>query len=319
MGDVEPGARPTDATALPAAFSAALAAALADFTDHLALERNLSAHTVRAYAGDLTSLFDHAARLHVDRPADLDLRTLRSWLARLHSQGASRATLARRSSAARVFTAWAHRRGLIASDPGVMLASPRQHRRLPAVLRDDEATAVLDEAAADDTVAGRRDRAVLELLYATGARVSEVCGLDIDDVDDARRTVRLFGKGAKERVVPIGAPAAEALEGWLRRGRPEWVTADSGPAVLLGARGRRLDPRTARKIVHERLAALPDVPDLGPHGLRHSAATHLLEGGADLRSVQELLGHATLATTQIYTHVSIERLRATYERAHPRA
>jgi integrase/recombinase XerC len=159
----------------------------------------------------------------------------------------------------------------------------------------------------------------MELLYATGARVSEMCGLDVDDVDQSRRTVRLFGKGAKERVVPLGEPAADAVQAWLSDGRPAFARADSGPALLLGARGRRLDPRSARRVVHARLSAVEGVADLGPHGLRHTAATHLLEGGADLRAVQELLGHATLATTQIYTHVSIERLRATYERAHPRA
>jgi integrase/recombinase XerC len=149
--------------------------------------------------------------------------------------------------------------------------------------------------------------------------VSELCGLDVDDIDESRQTVRLLGKGNKERTVPLGRPAMGAVREWLKRGRSQWVTADSGPALLLGARGRRLDPRSARRVVHQRLREMPGLPDLGPHGLRHSAATHLLEGGADLRSVQELLGHATLATTQIYTHVSIERLRATYERAHPRA
>jgi integrase/recombinase XerC len=300
---------------LPAAF----AAAVDRYADHLRLERNLSEYTVRAYLGDVTSLLDHAARLQLAEPEELDLRTLRSWLARLHTQGASRSTLARRASAVRGFTAWAHRRGLMSADPGATLSSPRAHRRLPEVLRQDEAAAALETVAAADEPAALRDRAILELLYASAARVGELCGLDIDDVDRTRRTVRDLGKGNKERIIPIGAPAAAAVEDWLAVGRPAWVTADSGPALLLGARGRRLDPRTARRAVHERLAAIPGLPDIGPHGWRHSAATHLLEGGADLRSVQELLGHATLATTQIYTHVSIERLRATYERAHPRA
>lgn len=300
---------------LPAAF----AAAAERYADHLRLERNLSAHTVRAYLGDVTSLFDHAARLHLAELDELDLRTLRSWLARLHTQGASRATLARRASAVRGFTAWAHRRGLTSTDAGATLSSPRAHRRLPEILRQDEAAAALETVASADEPVALRDRAILELLYASAARVSELCGLDIDDVDQRRRTVRVLGKGNKERMIPIGAPAASAVADWLTAGRPAWATADSGPALLLGTRGRRLDPRTARRAVHQRLAALPDLPDIGPHGWRHSAATHLLEGGADLRSVQELLGHATLATTQIYTHVSIERLRATYERAHPRA
>jgi integrase/recombinase XerC len=314
------------AAALPQAF----ADALDEFCEHLRLERDLSAHTVRAYRGDITSLLDHAVRLQLAGPDELDLPALRSWLARLHTQGASRATLARRASSARTFTAWAHRRGLIAADPGVLLVSPKPHRTLPTVLRAGEATVALDarssrSAGTDnpdegaDRVQALRDQAVLELLYAAAIRVSELCGLDGDDVDLGRRTIRVFGKGRKERTVPIGAPAAGAVSAWLAEGRPRWANADSGPALLLGARGRRLDPRTARRVVHDRLRAVDGVPDVGPHGLRHSAATHLLEGGADLRTVQELLGHATLATTQIYTHVSIERLRATYERAHPRA
>jgi integrase/recombinase XerC len=289
------------------------------FADHLALERNLSRHTVRAYLGDTASLLDHAMRMGITDLDQLDVRALRSWLARLHTQGASRATLARRSSAARVFTAWAHRRGLIGSDPGAGLSSPKGQRHLPEVLRADEATALLEQVTSDGSVVGMRDRALLELLYASGARVSEVCGLDVGDVDLERHTVRVLGKGDKERVVPIGIPAVQAVEAWLADGRPGLLTRASGPALLLGLRGGRLDPRTARRVVHDRLRAVPGLPDLGPHGLRHSAATHLLEGGADLRTVQELLGHATLATTQIYTHVSIERLKATYERAHPRA
>ena len=305
---------------LPPAFAAALEA----FCDHLALERDLSPHTLRAYRGDLTSLFDHAARMTLTAPGELDLATLRSWLARMHTQGASRSTLARRASSARTFTAWAARRGHAEADPGVRLASPKPQRPLPVVLRSGEAAAALDtvdvaNAAEVDPVQMLRDQAVLELLYATGIRVSELCGLDRDDIDLERRSIRVLGKGRKERTVPLGEPALAALDRWLAHGRPEWASAESGPALLLGARGRRLDPRTARRVVHERMQSVPGLPDVGPHGLRHSAATHLLEGGADLRTVQELLGHATLATTQIYTHVSIERLRATYERAHPRA
>ena len=283
----------------------------------------MSPHTVRAYRGDLTSLFDHAGRLHVCAPDELDLATLRSWLARLHTQGAGRATLARRASAARAFTAWAAHRGLADTDAGARLTSPKPHRTLPSVLRQSEASAALDTPPAPDDegdpAAGLRDQALLELLYATGIRVSELCGLDLDDVDLERRTIRVLGKGRKERTVPLGEPAVAALLRWLHEGRPQWVRADSGAALFLGARGRRIDPRTARRVVHERLSSIPGLPDLGPHGLRHSAATHLLEGGADLRTVQELLGHATLATTQIYPHVSIERLKASYDRAHPRA
>ena len=300
-------------TALPTG----LAQARAAFLEHLHVERNRSEHTLRAYDGDLGSLFGHAARLGVTELGDLDLLVLRSWLAKLRTTGASRATLARRSSAARTFTAWAHRRGLMATDPGQLLASPKGLRPLPEVLRVDEVTRLVEVEG--DEVVDLRDRAALELLYATGVRVGELCGLDVDDVDMSRRVLRVLGKGRKERTVPYGVPAQRAVDRWLAEGRPKWVRPSTGPALLLGARGGRVDPRAVRSLVHTRLASVPGAPDLGPHGLRHTAATHLLEGGADLRSVQELLGHATLATTQIYTHVSIERLRTSYERAHPRA
>ncbi len=309
---VEPG-QVTPEAALPAP----LAAAREGFLAHLHLERNRSPHTLRAYDGDLASLLGHAARMGVTDPNGLDIAVLRSWLAKLRSTGASRATLARRGSTARSFTAWAHRRGLLAADPGQLLATPKGQRPLPDVLRADQAADLMSFDG--DEVMDLRDRAVLELLYATGVRVGELCGLDVDDVDSARRLVRVLGKGRKERSVPYGVPAQTALDRWCAEGRPRWVGIATGPALFLGVRGGRLDPRTVRTLVHRRLADVPGAPDLGPHGLRHSAATHLLEGGADLRSVQELLGHATLATTQIYTHVSIERLRTSYERAHPRA
>jgi integrase/recombinase XerC len=308
-----------DAAVSDASVSPELAEARERYLEHLTFERGLSANTVRSYAADLASLFAHAAAMRRDTIAAIDAVVLRSWLAKLHSTGASRATLARRASSARMFTAWAVRDGLAEVDAGARIATPRAARRLPAVLRVDEAAAVMTAAGADSSPLGLRDAAIVELLYATAARVSELCSVDVDDLDRQRRTVRLFGKGAKERVVPIGAPAARATDAWLASGRPALATPESPPALLLGARGGRLDPRAARRVVHERLAAVPGTTDFGPHGLRHTAATHLLDGGADLRSVQELLGHATLATTQIYTHVSIERLRATYESAHPRA
>lgn len=295
-----------------------LGVALEGFVRHLSLERSRSPHTVRSYAGDVAALLAHAARRGVDAPAGLDLAVLRSWLARSRADGAARATLARRGSAARAFTAWATRTGQIVDDPGPLLATPRGGRTLPEVLRQDEAARLLD--AVDGTEPeDLRDRLVLELLYGTGVRVAELCGLDLDDVDRERRVLRVLGKGAKERSVPFGLPAERAVTAWLREGRAHWVGPRSGPALLLGRRGGRLDPRAAREVVHRRLRDVPGAPDVGPHGLRHSAGTHLLEGGADLRSVQELLGHATLASTQIYTHVSVERLRTTYERAHPRA
>jgi integrase/recombinase XerC len=300
----------------------ALVALLGAYEVHLRAERALSAHSVRAYVGDVSSLLDHAVRMNRPEIARLDLLVLRSWLARQASAGVARSTLARRAAAARTFTAWLARTGRLPTDPGALLATPRSGRTLPAVLRQEEASALLDVAlvAADDLDPARiRDVAVLEVLYASGIRVSELCGLDVDDVDWSRRVLRVLGKGAKERVVPIGIPAIRALERWLDDARPALMSPTSGPALFLGARGRRVDPRTVRRVVHDLLAHVPGAPDLGPHGLRHSAATHLLEGGADLRSVQELLGHATLTSTQIYTHVSVDRLKATYDRAHPRA
>jgi len=293
---------------------------LADYERHLTAERDLSEHSVRAYIGDVADLLEHLNRLGHDDLSRLDIRGLRSWLAKQQSLGKARSTMSRRATAARVFTAWAQRTGRIETDPGALLASPKAHKTLPGVLGQADTRSVLDAAAvaADDgSPAGLRDLAIMELLYATGIRVGELCALDIDDLDTSRRVVRVFGKGRKERSVPYGVPAGAAVDGWLAV-RPTLVRAGSGPALFLGARGGRVDQRTVRRVVHARIGAV-DAPDLSPHGLRHTAATHLLEGGADLRSVQELLGHASLATTQIYTHVSGDRLRSAYEQAHPRA
>lgn len=292
------------------------------FVEHLERERDRSQHTIRAYAGDVRACLAWCAADGSDQPADISLSQLRAWLGTLAAAGAARATLSRRSAAVRTFFAWARRTGRIETDPALRLASPKRQRTLPDVLSRESVTSVLDVAAVaadDDDPIHLRNRAVLELLYATGIRVSELTGLDVDDADRSRRVVRVFGKGRKERVVPYGVPADEALGEWLERGRPRVVTDSSGPALFLGRRGRRVDPRQVREVVHSLLAHVPDAPDIGPHGLRHSAATHLLEGGADLRMVQELLGHSSLATTQIYTHVSLDRLRRSYEQAHPRA
>jgi integrase/recombinase XerC len=291
------------------------------FARHLAGERNRSAHTVRAYVSDVVSLLDHAARMGARTPADVDLVVLRSWLARLRTAGAARTTLARRGAAARTFCTWAYREKLVPTDAGQRLASPKARRELPGVLRADQATALVTTPTRepdDDAALALRDRLVLELLYATGIRVGELCGLDLDDVDRGRRVVRVFGKGAKERTVPYGVPAEQALDAYLRRGRPALVGPQSGSALLLGARGGRLVATAARRIVSA-AATAAGLPHISPHGLRHSAATHLVEGGADLRAVQEILGHASLSSTQIYTHVSVERLRAVYRQAHPRA
>ena len=304
---------------LRGALPPALAAVVEDYEEHLQSARELSDHTVRAYVSDTVSLLDHLARRSGTRVDELDLAALRSWLARGRTTGDSRATTARRAAAARSFTRWLRRTGLTPEDVGLRLVSPKAHRTLPDVLAPDQARTVVETAAGAEEPVGLRDAVVLELLYASGIRVSELVGLDIDDVDRGRRLLRVLGKGRKERSVPYGAPAERALDAWLTRGRPALATERSGPALLLGARGGRLDPREARRTVHAAVAATPGAPDIGPHGLRHSAATHVLEGGADLRSVQELLGHASLATTQIYTHVTVERLRAVHAQAHPRA
>jgi integrase/recombinase XerC len=306
-----------------------LESALGAFRRHLAAERGVSGHTVRAYLGDVRALLEYAAQAGVTSPDGLDIAVLRGWLAGQHATGRARATLARRAASARTFTAFGHARGWLPSDPGPLLGTPRLRRKLPEVIRQDQMTAVL--AAQDRRAPARgepdprdqalilRDTAIMELLYATGIRVSELCGLDLGDLDQDRRTIRVLGKGGKERTVPVGLPAERATARWARNGRPVLLTGDSAAALFLGARGRRLDPRTARRVVHTKLAAVPAVPDTGPHGLRHAAATHLLEGGADLRSVQEILGHASLGTTQIYTHVSVERLTSAFRQAHPRA
>jgi integrase/recombinase XerC len=298
---------------------------LGGFERHLAAERGLSPHTVRAYVGDARSLLEHACRCGIGDLAELDIAVIRSWLAIQYAAGQARATIARRAATARALTAFAHARGWLASDPGPLLGTPKADRRLPQVLAREQMRAVL---AAEIIPAGDseqatalvlRDSAIMELLYASGIRVSELCGLDVGDIDAERRTARVLGKGGKERVVPIGIPAARAVHRWRHDGRPHLARDRTGRALFVGARGGRIDPRIARRVVHARITAAGSVPDTGPHGLRHTAATHLLEGGADLRSVQEILGHASLATTQIYTHVSIERLVTAYRQAHPRA
>jgi integrase/recombinase XerC len=221
-----------------------------------------------------------------------------------------------------VYTAWLYRTGRNPTDVGASLGSPKPQNSMPPVLRADEASDLIraaTEHADDGSPTGLRDIAMLELLYATGIRVGELVGLDVDDVDRERNVIRVFGKGRKERSVPFGRPAARAVDFWVRHGRPQLAIEGSGAALFLGTRGKRIDQRAVRTMVHRRIAEVPGAPDIGPHGLRHTAATHLLEGGADLRSVQELLGHASLATTQLYTHVTTDRLRRAYQQAHPRA
>jgi integrase/recombinase XerC len=309
-------------TEVDAPLPESLTTVLGEYERHLRVERDLAPHTVTAYTTDIAGLLEHASRLGITDVTDIDLRTLRSWLAKQQTLGKSRTTLARRATAARVFTSWLARTGRTSSDAGAALGSPKPHRTLPAVLRADEARALIDaatELANDGSPVGLRDVAMLEVLYATGIRVGELVGLDVNDVDRDRNVLRVFGKGRKERTVPFGRPAARAVDFWLRHGRPALMAEGAGAALFLGVRGRRIDQRAVRRLVHQRLADVPGAPDMGPHGLRHTAATHLVEGGADLRSVQELLGHASLATTQRYTHVTTERLRKAYQQAHPRA
>lgn len=303
----------------PAPLPTPLGEALAAFETYLRDERAFSAHTVRAYLGDITRLLTHASRSGVTDPGGITLPVLRSWLALERTTRHADATIARRAASARAFTAHTARTGRAATDAGAGLASPKVRRVLPGVLTEEQAATLMAVPDPEAGPVGLRDRAVLEVLYATGLRVGELVGLDIDDLDRSRRLVRAVGKGNKERSVPLGQPAVDAVDAWLSRARPALATATSGPALFLGARGGRLDQRAVRSMVGRYLTEVVGAAPLGPHGLRHSAATHLLAGGADLRSVQELLGHATLTTTQIYTHVSVERLRASYERAHPRA
>lgn len=303
---------------LPRAFEQAIAG----FGRHLEAERARSVHTIRAYLSDLHSLLKFAASEGVTDLAGLELGTLRRWLGVQSQAGMSRSTLARRSATARSFTTWALREELIGADPALRLRAPKAEKPLPGVLQSQQMLRLLkhlDQAAADGAAVPVRNRAMVELLYATGLRVGELAGLDIDDLNPDRRTLRVIGKGNKERTVPYGVPAALALDDWLRRGRPLLAADHSGPALFLGSRGMRVDQRQVRTVVKELFEALGDTSATGPHALRHSTATHLLDGGADLRAVQEILGHSSLATTQIYTHVSVERLRSSYQQAHPRA
>ncbi|MDQ7993148.1 MAG: tyrosine recombinase XerC [Propionicimonas sp.] len=325
-----PGTELADGQAEPpgAGLTPAQAELLAAFRRHLASERNLSPHTVRAYTGDLSNLFGHLNRVGESDPVAIDLTELRRWLAWQQAGGAGRGTLQRRAAAVRTFFGWARHTGRLPSDPAAGLRSPKVDRRLPPTLEVDKVRAVLERLAAiadatdpsddpDGRAIAQRDLAILEVLYASGMRVSELCGLDLTDLDHARGLVRVFGKGGKERTIPLGRPALRALAAWLSvRSR---LARDAGAAVFVGDRGARIDPRVVRRLVHRSLQAVPEAADLGPHGLRHAMATHLLEGGADLRSVQEVLGHSSLATTQLYTHVSSERLRAAFQQAHPRA
>lgn len=316
-----------------------LDALLDDYLAHVRTERGYSEHTVAAYRGDLIELVAFAGERGAADASAIDLALLRDWLWGATERGLARASIARRAASARGFTAWLLRRGLIAADPGLRLRAPRAQRTLPRVVTQQalaDALAALERAAATDDPIAVRDSAIVELLYASALRVSELVGLDLAAMDRRRRTVLVVGKGSKERVVPYGAPAARALDHYLDQGRPAILAAaaaaaaaapaepgrgalTSTDAVFLGARGARMGVRSVYRVVTEVLSSIPGTGPSGPHAFRHSAATHLLDGGADLRAVQEFLGHASLGTTQIYTHVSAERLKQSYRTAHPRA
>ncbi|WP_296131474.1 tyrosine recombinase XerC [Corynebacterium sp.] len=285
--------------------------AIEDFAEYQRVVRGRSAATVRGYCSDLRLL----AR-GVPDFASFTLAELRAWLASAVEEGKSRSTLARRTAALRAFSSWATREGYLDVDVAQRLATPAVGKHLPTVMSPAKAGELMMNAVSADEAHFLRDSAMLEFLYATGTRVAELVGLDIDDIDLPRRTARVTGKGNKQRVVPFGESAADALKQWLDVGRPH--LAGDTPAVFVGTRGSRIDPRQVRRVV-EKAAQVTGAPGLTPHGLRHSAATHLLEGGADLRVVQELLGHSSLQTTQVYTHVSAQRLKDVYARAHPRA
>lgn len=293
------------------------------YGDHLARVRRLSPATVRAYRSDLRDL---SATVPDADVADVELESLREWLWRATQRGDARSTIARRTAAARGFFGWAAEEGLIAVDPSLRLVAPKRGRSLPKVAAADGIRDMLDRMAAraaqGDPIE-MRDHAMLEVLYGSALRVSELTGLDVDDVELDRATLRVLGKGSKERVVPFGAPAGRAVASYLRRGRPVLIeragATGPGPGLFLGVRGGRISPRAVYDVVARELGEVLGTTAVGPHALRHSAATHLLDGGADLRAVQEILGHSSLGTTQIYTHVSSERLAATYRLAHPRA
>lgn len=294
------------------------------FVTYLEIEKNRSPNTVRTYKTDLELFLEFASATGIKNLDSLELNTFRLWLADQKKKGSSNSTISRRSSTVRVFSTWAFQKGLIKTDPAVRLISPKVNRTLPNVLAQKQASNLMQTASnlddEENSVTIRmRDHAVLEVLYSSGIRVSELTGLDIKDLDFTRCTMRVIGKGNKERVVPFGQPAKEAIQTYLTKARAELANEKSGNALFLGTRGKRLDTRQVRRILTNAIARVEGLVNVSPHDLRHSAATHMLEGGADLRIVQELLGHSSLATTQKYTHVTIERLREVFANAHPRA
>ncbi len=298
-----------------------LVRAVDDFAAHLAAERGFSAHTVRSYRSDLDQLTGFAHDHGIDSAEQVDLELLRDWLWHGSQAGLAKSTLARRSAAVRGLTAWLARSSETGMDAAARLKAPKADHHLPRVLTRQQMDGILEALIAkthDGEPSALRDLAIVELLYASALRVSEVAGLDVDSIDLDRLTVRVLGKGSKERVVPFGVPAKAAIVDYLGRARVPFVD-EPTRALFLGARGGRIGTRAIYSLVAELLNSMPGSGGSGPHTLRHTAATHLLDGGADLRAVQELLGHASLGTTQLYTHVSVERLTESYRIAHPRA
>jgi integrase/recombinase XerC len=291
------------------------------FTLELAIGKGFSSHTIKAYQSDVADLRGFLTRKDLDSIEQVNLDNLRDWLWFVSEQGLAKSTISRKSAAIRAFTAWLFKNGKLEQDPGLRLRSPKSQRTLPKVVSRSTLDEVFDDLTAkatEDNPNGIRDLLVVEILYASGIRVSELTGLNLQDVDYGRQILSVMGKGSKQRMVPYGQPAADALANWIRVGRNQFANEKSGDALLINSRGQRLGVRQAYALVANLLRETA-TGVAGPHALRHSAATHLLDGGADLRAVQELLGHSSLATTQIYTHVSVERLKQGYLKAHPRA
>lgn len=300
---------------------ASYASALERYRTNLSAGRGYSEHTIKGYLTDLADLADFLELQGIPSPSEIDLESLRAWLYTLSERGLAKSSMARKTAAVRSFTAWMFEQGELPSDPGLRLRTPKANKSLPKVATR-EAMAEIFDALEASVLSGEptafRDLLVVELLYATGARVSEIAGLNLSDIDDNRRLIRVIGKGNKQRMIPYGLPAEAALKAWLEQGRPKLVSPQTSFELLINSQGKRLGTRQIYEVVAKALASTA-IGAAGPHALRHTAATHLLDGGADLRAVQELLGHASLGTTQIYTHVSIERLKEGYKSAHPRA
>lgn len=299
------------------------AQALGEYEDYLRYEKARSPETLRAYSSDLTELFRFAQAVGLNSPWEVELDHLREWLGRGFERREARTTLSRKASSARSFYTWGHGRGKLTSNPALRIQSPKGHRTLPKVLSAHDMKSLLDLLDEDlredpENASALRTNAVIELLYGSGVRVAELCGLNLSDVNKERRTITVTGKGNKQRTIPVSAPAIAAIDRWVRRGRVQWVkTAEN--ALFVGVRGKRAGPRQIREDLNAILGRATSSGATGAHVFRHTAATHMVDGGADIRAVQEMLGHSTLATTQIYTHVSVERLSQTYRQAHPRA